>query len=238
MSTVTPIRIGTLLRRARLASGVSIPEAAWRMRTRPAVLRALEREDFDDVGHTADARTHLVSYARLLGLDVADIGEAYDALVGGKPGSIVELDARISGSRRPPRARWILAASVSGLIIAAAALAGVLGGQTERTATDVETRPTLASSEAAVPATEALVRVELVASESVRISVHADGVEVFDGSLTKDAPRSFRARRALEVIATDGGVVRVMLNGRDLGALGDDGAVARVRIGPNGRIDA
>lgn len=238
MSTVAPTRIGTLLRRARVASGVSIPEAAWRMRTRPAVLRALEREDFGDVGHRSDARTYLLSYARLLGMDAAEVAEAFDDMMGGTPGAIVELDARVSGSRKPPRARWILAASICAAIIALAALGGVLGGQAERTAKDTETSPAFKGSSAAVPATEALVRVELVVSEKTQISIHADGVEVFDGEMSKGPARTFRARSALEIIAADGGVVRVTLNGRSLGALGDRGAIARVRLGPNGRIDA
>lgn len=239
MTTVTPTRIGALLRRARVASGVSIPEAAWRMRTRPEILHALEREDFDEIGHTADARTHLVSYARLLGLDAAEMADAFDALVGGAPGAIVELDARVRRSRKPPRARWILAATVCGLIIAIAALGGVLGGQAERTAKDVDTTPTFTEEQTGkVPSAEALVRAELTASEQVQVNVKADGIEVFDGILDPGSPIPFRARGALEVIAADGGAVRVVLNGRELGALGERGAIARVRLGPNGRVDA
>lgn len=238
MPTVTPPRIGARLRRARIASGVSIPEAAWRMRTRPAVLRALEGENFADLGHQADARTHLISYARLLGIDPVEMAEAFDLAVGGAPAAIDELDARVSRSRKPPRARWILAASVSGAILTIAAIGGVLGGQAERPADDVLSGPAFTAPRGDVPAAEAQVRLEVTVTEAVHVSVHADGTEVFAGTLTDGPARTFRARSAIEIIAADGGVVRIALNGRDLGALGEPGAVARVRLGPNGRIDA
>jgi hypothetical protein len=159
----------------------------------------------------------------------------------GARGAIVELDARVRGSRKPPRARWILAATISAVIIALAALGGVLGGQAERTPKDTDTAPAFAEQEQGtgkVPSAEARVRVELVASEKVQVNVQADGVEIFDGTLDPDTPMPFRARGALEVIAADGGALRVTLNGRDLGLLGERGAIARVRLGPNGRINA
>lgn len=234
MTTVAPPRIGSRLRRARIAAGVSIPEAAWRMRTRPAILRALERDDFDDVGHQADARTHLLSYARLVGLDPAEMAEAFDAHVADAPTSIDELHARVMGSRKPPRARWILAALVSTTLITVAAMTGVLGGQTERPTPEVASKPALAARSGQVPAAEALVRVELVVAERVQVNILADGVEIFDGPLDPSDTQTFRARTMLEVFAADGGAVRATLNGRDLGRIGERGQIARVRIGPRG----
>lgn len=237
MPTVAPPRIGARLRRARIAAGVSIPEAAWRMRTRPAILRALERDDFDDVGHQADARTHLLSYARLVGLDPLEIAEAFDAQVADVPTSIDELDARVARSRKPPRARWILAALISTTVIVTAAVVGVIGGQAERPTPDVALESPLASDAAPAPG-QTPVRVELVAVERVQVSILADGVEVFDGTLDpKDTPM-FRARTTVEVFAADGGALRAMLNGRDLGTIGEHGQVARVRIGARGLTPA
>lgn len=234
MPTVAPSRIGPHLRRARIEAGVSIPEAAWRMRTRPAILRALERDDFDDVGHQADARTHLLSYARLLGIDPAEMAEAFDAHVADVPTSIDELDARVQRSRKPPRARWILAALVSTTLIATAALTGVLGGQAERPSPEIAAPPARTARSGAVPAAEARVRVDLVVTERVQVNILADGVEIFDGPLDPKDAREFRARTTLEVFTADGGAVRATVNGRDLGPIGDAGQVARVRIGPSG----
>lgn len=237
MPTVAPPRIGALLRRARIAAGVSIPEAAWRMRTRPAILRALERDDFEDVGHQADARAHLLSYARLVGLDPLEMAEAFDAHTTDLPTSIDELDARVRRSRKPPRARWILAALVSATVIVSAAVAGIIGGQAERPSPDIALESPLAPATGTV-AGQGLVRVELVVAERVQVNILADGVEVFDGAIDpKDTPM-FRAHTTVEVFAADGGAVRALLNGRDLGAIGERGQVARVRIGARGLTPA
>lgn len=208
------------------------------MRTRPAILRALERDDFEDVGHQADARTHLLSYARLVGLDPTEMAEAFDAHTNDVPTSIDELDARVRGSRKPPRARWILAALASATVITVAAVSGVLGGQAERPARDVPSTSPFAAASQTPPVGEARVRVELVVVERVQVSVLADGVEVFDGTIAPSDTPVFRAGTTIEVFAADGGAVRATLNGRDLGAIGERGQVARVRIGTRGLTPA
>ena len=48
--------------------------------------------------------------------------------------------------------------------------------------------------------------------------------------------RTFRARSTIDVVAADGGTVRLTLNGVSLGTPGYAGTVFRARYGPRGKI--
>ncbi len=61
--------IGEQLRSARVARAWSTQEVASRLRIRPALIEALERDDHAPFGAAAYARGQLRNYARLLGLD-------------------------------------------------------------------------------------------------------------------------------------------------------------------------
>ncbi len=61
--------IGEQLRSARVARAWSAQEVAGRLRIRPALIEALERDDHAPFGAAAYARGQLRNYARLLGLD-------------------------------------------------------------------------------------------------------------------------------------------------------------------------
>lgn len=60
---------GEQLRAARVARGWSLQEVAGRLRIRPALVEALEGDDYAPFGATTYARGQLRNYARLLGLD-------------------------------------------------------------------------------------------------------------------------------------------------------------------------
>ena len=80
--------IGERLRSARVARGWSAQEVAGRLRIRPALIEALEREDYAPFGAPAYARGQLRNYARLLGLDDAALLQGFSSPAGdsaGKP---------------------------------------------------------------------------------------------------------------------------------------------------------
>src|SRR5687767_4380107 len=113
---------------------------------RPDLLRKLEGDDFDDIGHQAFVRSHLSSYARFLGIDPGEVVTEFEQQLDGPlPSAIEELDRRRRDAKKPPRPKWLVAAVLSGAILIAAAVLGVLGGQAERPMAD------LPGSVAAVP---------------------------------------------------------------------------------------
>jgi cytoskeletal protein RodZ len=244
-----PTSIGPKLRKARIDRSLSIEETAWRTRIRPDLLRALEDERFDSIGQQSFVRRHLSSYARFLGIDPVEVVEEFRSLQDEpEPSSIEELDRKNREAPKPKRPKWLIAAAVSGAALAVAASVGALGGQTERPAAKAVVLPSQSSTpksaslatKAPAPVTAAQARVTLVVSSfsATRVSILADGTKVFDGTLYPGEQRTFRARSTIDVVAADGGTVRLMLNGVALGIPGQSGTVFRARYGPHGKIKA
>ncbi|MGZ4104129.1 MAG: RodZ domain-containing protein [Actinomycetota bacterium] len=248
MSPVAPPSIGPRLRQARIDRSLSIEETAWRTRIRPDLLRALEDEKFESIGHRAFVRRHLSSYARFLGIDPNEVVEDFRSLhEEPEPSPLEELDRKNRGAQKPKRPKWLIAAILSAGAFAAAAAVGALGGQTEHTppATAVlgtqnvlpTSTPTKAATAGPVTAAEARVRLAVEALASTRVSIIADGGQVFDGTLDTGQHRTFLARSTIDIVAADGGTIRLTVNGAAVGTPGSSGTVFRASYGPHGLIN-
>ncbi len=77
MTDQTP---GALLRAAREARGLALNQAARRLRTKSAVLQALENNQFKALGAPVFVRMYLVRYAELLGLPEHEVLGRYKQL--------------------------------------------------------------------------------------------------------------------------------------------------------------
>lgn len=241
MPSAAPAGIGTKLRQARLDRSLSIEETAWRTRIRPDLLRALEDENFDTVGHQAFVRSHLRSYATFLGMDPGEVVDEFSAHHGAAPSVIEELERRTREERKPPRPKWLVAAIVSATALIGAAAVGWLGGQTERTGAAPSPAASIpdvlaSASSVPVPPAEARVRLRVEALEDATVSVLADGQPLFEGALRAGTARTFNGRDVVEILLADAGAVRLTLNGTDLGTPGQPGAVYRQQYGPSGPI--
>ena len=245
MAPVAPPSIGPKLRKARIDRSLSIEETAWRTRIRPDLLRALEDERFDVIGQQSLVRSNLSSYARFLGMDAAEVVEEFTSRQGEpEPSSIEELDRKNREAPRPKRPKWLIAAIASGVALAVAAGVGALGGQTERPTATTSAPPKTATashappSHVVAPVSPAQARVTLVVTAVARtlVSIQADGAQIFDGTLAAGESRTFRARSTIDIVAADGGTVRLTLNGAEIGPPGPSGTVFRARYGPKGKI--
>lgn len=249
MSPVAPPSIGPRLRKARIDRSLSIEETAWRTRIRPDLLRALEDEQFESIGHRAFVRRHLSSYARFLGMDPAEVVHDFGTLQGEpEPSPLEELDRSNRRAQKPRRPKWLIAAVISATGLAVAAGVGALGGQTERNAPKTAVLgaqsilPTSSPSKVPTPgpvtAAQARVTLGIESISSTRITITADGKKVFDGVLDTGMHRTFLARNTIDVVAADGGTIRLTVNGAVVGTPGTSGAVFSARYGPHGRINA
>jgi cytoskeleton protein RodZ len=241
----TTAGIGATLRAAREALGASVEEAAWRTRIRPEYLRALEDERFDACGHLAHARAHLHSYARFLGLDAAALVRDYSEQIEHSELSPIEqLHERAKEEKRPPKPNWLIAAFVAAVLLIAASLTGIVRGPGPHAKPAGQSLPSLPS--AAVPQPTLAAVVPAAAVKSVTLVVVAqgrswvrmisDGTLVFEGTLTSGASKTFTASEALDITVGNAGMVRLILNGRDLGAPGKPGQVYHARLGPQGPL--
>ena len=226
--------------------GVSIEEAAWRTRIRPEFLRALEDERFDEIGH-AFVRGHLSSYARFLCLEANDIVRDYlERHEGSEPSPIERLNEQHKEAHRPPKPNWLIAGIVAAAVLIAASVFGVMRGPGPRatSSTTADLLPALPGSApaATAPAVAAPntppITFVVVTSRRAWVHIESDGTLVFEGTLAAGVSQTFTGREAVDVVIGNAGAVRLILNGRDLGAPGKTGEVFRGRFGPNGRLAA
>jgi cytoskeleton protein RodZ len=109
---------GALLRAARESRGISIEEAADRLRLNEALVLAMEEDRFGLLGAPVFARGHLRNYAVLVGAPESQVMEAFE--VGDVPEpTFLTARERTPAARPKARAGWIAAA----ILLAAAAAA-------------------------------------------------------------------------------------------------------------------
>lgn len=95
--------IGYRLRRAREARGLTVDEAADRMRIRKEYLTALEQGQFDVLPSPFYIRSYLRSYARFLGLDASEVLQEYqEQTMGQQNPERMHPRGRDRGARRTP----------------------------------------------------------------------------------------------------------------------------------------
>ena len=88
------------------------------------------------------------------------------------------------------------------------------------------------TSAAGVPAATPGVLVVATADTRSWVRVRADGKTIFEGILEPDASRTWKAVKVLDVLAGNGGAVRAVVNGKDVGAIGKWGRRIERHFGP------
>lgn len=73
---------GHLLKQERERQGVSLEEAALQLNLRPAVVRGIEADRYEEVPIPAYRRGYLRAYARYMHIDESQVVEAYDVMFG------------------------------------------------------------------------------------------------------------------------------------------------------------
>jgi cytoskeleton protein RodZ len=111
---------GALLRAARESAGLTIEEAADRLRLGEALVLAMEEDRFGLLGAPVFARGHLRNYAALVGAPEKEIMEAFDI---GEVPEPTFLPALGSAPPARPRLRGAWIAAVAVLAAAAGAVA-------------------------------------------------------------------------------------------------------------------
>lgn len=116
MSAGRAASAGTRLRAAREALGLSIEDAAERLRLNAALVLAMEEDRFALLGAPVFARGHLRNYAALLGVPGQEIIAAAGVEEAPEPSFLPALDLKPRPQRRPgwtwPVAALLLAVAV------------------------------------------------------------------------------------------------------------------------------
>jgi cytoskeletal protein RodZ len=149
--------IGGTLADARYRAGLSVADVSARTRIRPALIRAIERDDFGACGGDFYARGHVRAIARVVGVDSEPLISEYDAahpdgrpftmddLFGGTPPPVTPRPTPVRRAPRTPRRPR----HPAGLLVLLLIALGVISFGSYRIAAAVGGSPRLASAASA-----------------------------------------------------------------------------------------
>jgi len=246
--------LGSDLKSAREAKGISLEEIAAATRINLKYLKALEEDNLDSFSSDFFARSVIRAVAKAIGLDEKDALERYRALdskAGRKQPAETLPHPPVSKS-----ARSLLmnaAFFVIGVAIIALTLFVFLKQRGEPplpagAARQTETRTSLpdqvpvqapaAAVPAPVPEDIQGLRLDLAFSEETWIQVFADGAVKLDGIEPAGASARIEARSELLIHLGNAGGASGVLNGRPLKPFGRPGAVVKnIRVTPGNLSD-
>ncbi|MEV6952988.1 RodZ domain-containing protein [Streptomyces sp. NPDC051183] len=126
--------IGTALKKARIAAGLTVDEVSSATRVRIPIVHAIEDDDFTRCGGDVYARGHIRTIARAVHLDPAPLIERYDAAHGGRPAPTPAAPMFDAERIRPERQRPNWTAAMVAAIVAVIGFVGftAFGGGDEK----------------------------------------------------------------------------------------------------------
>ncbi|GAA1016884.1 membrane protein [Acrocarpospora pleiomorpha] len=239
--------IGAILAEARQQSGLSVAELSERTRIREAVINAVERDDYSVCGGDFYARGHLRSMAKELNLDPEAIVREYNDSYGGlqvpvRASEMFKGDTPIKlYERRTPN--WTMAMAIALGIAMVFGLVRIMGSQSSQTQTAAKAGAAIPKAPAkpapALPLTRPvtavadLVTVKISATSAAWVNVRdVKGKILYQGMMASGDSETFKARKKIKMTFGDAGAMRVVVNGKDLGAPGRSGQTVRRTYGP------
>ncbi|MEU9029911.1 RodZ domain-containing protein [Streptomyces sp. NPDC048383] len=247
--------IGTALKKARIAAGLTVDEVSSTTRVRIPIVHAIEEDDFTRCGGDVYARGHIRTLARAVHLDPAPLIDSYDAAHGGRPAPTPAAPMFEAERIRPERQRPNWTAAMVAAIVAVIGFVGFTafsGGdaQSKRPQADGSASPQPApkqtagkpaaqtppapkpspSDSAIAAAPKDLVTVVLTASEGeswISAKDHS-GRLLFDGTLTQGESKTFTDKESIDLVLGDAGAVNLFVNGKEIKDSFQPGQVERL----------
>ncbi|MFB0630335.1 helix-turn-helix domain-containing protein [Streptomyces sp. AB3(2024)] len=116
--------IGTALKKARIAAGLTVDEVSSTTRVRIPIVHAIEEDDFTRCGGDVYARGHIRTLARAVHIDPAPLIDSYDAAHGGRPAPTPAAPMFEAERIRPERQRPNWTAAMVAAIVAVIGFVG------------------------------------------------------------------------------------------------------------------
>jgi cytoskeleton protein RodZ len=245
--------LGSDLREAREAAGLSVTEVADRTRIRRTLIECIERDDFAPCGGDVYARGHIRALASVVGLDPAPLLAEFERAHGAQEVTATEVlqtEARVA---RAPRERT--GANWTAVMVAALLVIAVIGGfellhrnggnptagstppssphSSSSPASPSTSSSSSAGSSAIAQATAQGVQVQLtVATGKSWVAASNDAGNLFEGLVNAGQVKTFTDSQKIKLVIGNAGAVRLVVNGVDLGSPGGSGQVVRLTFGP------
>lgn len=243
--------IGKTLLAARESAGLSVDEVASKTKIRGQLIRQIERDDFSSCGGAIYARGHIRNIAVAVGVDPAPLVTEFDreqrSHAAPDMHHPLEHEELVGAPGNGPN--WTAAMFVAAVVLLVVALVMVFnnGGPPldPVTAAPNVSSPTPAAkpkptkapkpkpTEAPVALTGVNVRITVTGAKSwITVRDGRTKAVLFQEVMTKGQVKDFKAPHKLSLVIGDAGAVRLLVNGRNLGAPGGPGDVVRVSFGP------
>ena len=245
-----PGSIGEALRRARIDRGLSVADVEAVLRVRARYVEALETDDFASLPPLVYTRALIRDYARLVGLDPADL---LDRALPMRPQDRNPIRPAIRPLEKEPPISWKAVFLVAGLVLTAvlflylysqfesftrgvdvaegrspqALPTPVRGGVASPLLTTLPPSPAPTAPPAATPEASPTpisgILLEARITESSWVQVWTDNRSVLAQTLAAGTARSFTADQSIRMRVGNAGGVDVTVNGVQQGRLGTAG---------------
>ncbi|MFE3763995.1 helix-turn-helix domain-containing protein [Streptomyces sp. NPDC059104] len=116
--------IGTALKKARIAAGLTVDEVSSTTRVRIPIVHAIEEDDFTRCGGGVYARGHIRTLARAVHIDPEPLIDSFDAAHGGRPAPTPAAPMFEAERIRPERQRPNWTAAMVAAIVAVIGFVG------------------------------------------------------------------------------------------------------------------
>lgn len=214
------IGVGSALRKARERRGITLDAASRDTKLHIDQLRALEAEDFEALMGDVYVRGSLRTYSQYLGLSPDKVIGAYDRHAETPPpppppARLGRIERAMAASRI--RDNQLLMILLAGTVLVVAVVFGLLSRG--HSAPEPATLPTVAAEPDPL---DQQIDAVVEAVGDVGVTVTADGVES-TFALQVGETRTFTAQTDLLLAVTDGGAIRLTVNGKDYGIPGQPG---------------
>ncbi len=238
--------IGEILREARAKKGMSLEEVENETKIRRKYLRAMENDDFSTLPGKVYVRGFLRTYARFLGLDGEELVRQYDEMFPYRPEAEqavgrTAVHAKVADRRRRGVVYFALVLIVGIVIYLWGAATpqekpgegepehAVPGEQEYNYGGSGRPRSRPAGEPGAggdrEPQLDGIQLVLQVRDRECWMQVVVDGENNFQGLVQPGVTKRFTGRGKIWFKLGDAGAVRVLVNNRDYGVLGEPGQV-------------
>lgn len=240
--------VGKLLAEARIARGLSIEDVARTTRIRAVQIQAVENESFDSAEAVVFLRARIRAIAACVGVPEADALAAFESSIDApavekKPALAVADNLNIFDYEKkdplPPRRSYTLSLILTGIALLAIAAwfsrSFLMGDaaplplptvtiSATPTETELSTKP--AETVSPTEADPSIVNMQIAATEASWIQVKSSNGDVLlETTLQVGAAIAFSDPSSLTVRVGNAGGVQLVVNGENVGTLGDTGQV-------------
>jgi transcriptional regulator with XRE-family HTH domain len=233
--------LGSALKSARTAAGLSVEELAARTRIRGALIKELENDNFVNCGGDTYARGHIRTIARILEIDGAQLLSEFTESFAPEERPMMDLLVENSAARPPREKKPISWKALSGIaasivVVVASVQFVVVINKSNESVKPVALQSTT-KNEAPVVATKTA-GVNLILTGVSGVSwvgiFDSSNNQIYSGRISSGKSQVFTDDQSLYVVIGNAGVINVNLNGSDLGVTGAIGEVVRMQFTPTG----